>query len=891
MKFENVSVLIESLMEIVKDMKFTWVDDQGVICRQEGVFRVNCVDCLDRTNIVETAIARTVMDLQFTRLGLLPPEGLLPSSWRSIFQTMWANNGDVVSKQYAGTNALKSDFTRTGKTKLTGMMKDSYNSATRYYQNRFRDSYRQAVIDIMCDVESKESFMIAEDKEEEDNLEDDEDRHERVKQVIEDVKKLLIPEKEIILGGWPLIDCDPSSCDVISREMDTVLILTQEAYFVSDYDEVTDRVTRCQKILLEDIEKMELGLEPSSSSTSKTSKHSSYCIRIFYVIQSQSGYFHMFKSTGTRFFNNMAIPVKSREDEMESLKAIIESFRVALSVKSCSVPVMEGGRLERKKSRQHQSNRILGGILSQSSTPSGLAKSVGRQALSGMSSLLPLNKIKKLRPVAGTGSLGSSVAGPSLANPGTTFVYNTSSVNRHDFSQNSPHKAGAGNETISKVRQTAAIRHHDREVILKEGKSSSSGDDNEFATDHEKQSKRKGNQSLFSDSSEASDYSASIFVKEGEDDDAFIDDLPGDEDGETPLPESSDKEELILQDGLFSQPTYLESCGSIHSSTTLSLKTTPPSSLKNSLSEADVAITKSQDEKDDKSRYSEMTTSSLIAPHIQRLSTSRQAMHGVNEIKVEQTKRQQRSHEDEIGSASGCHPSGHPNILITIDNNRSTHSTSNSSGTKSPTACDSSDNQHLQGTVSMTNVNQSGTNTFSEKDEPISSSAAVTFFLGGSAGSKSMVNVMEDDVRSGRGRPSKESSVRETPVSNLAVISNASPSMKNSKSANEMVSLMKNLTFSSVSSSTGSSSPILLRKDLVLNPLSKIAKGVQSLGINASHTASHILSPNSSSSSLSNMAHASTISPRKQKETSGLLDSYDELKRRKRSSKTRIIEL
>lgn len=64
MKFENVSILIENIHEIITNMKYTWIDNQGFICEQSGVFRINCVDCLDRTNVVQTAIARAVLDLQ-----------------------------------------------------------------------------------------------------------------------------------------------------------------------------------------------------------------------------------------------------------------------------------------------------------------------------------------------------------------------------------------------------------------------------------------------------------------------------------------------------------------------------------------------------------------------------------------------------------------------------------------------------------------------------------------------------------------------------------------------------------------------------------------------------------------------------------------------------------
>jgi hypothetical protein len=47
------------------------------------------------------------MEIQFSKLGLIPPEGSIPPNIRNTFQLLWANNGDIISKQYAGTNALK----------------------------------------------------------------------------------------------------------------------------------------------------------------------------------------------------------------------------------------------------------------------------------------------------------------------------------------------------------------------------------------------------------------------------------------------------------------------------------------------------------------------------------------------------------------------------------------------------------------------------------------------------------------------------------------------------------------------------------------------------------------------------------------------------------------
>lgn len=47
------------------------------------------------------------MEIQFCKLGLVSPEGDIPSNIKNTFQLLWANNGDAISKQYAGTNALK----------------------------------------------------------------------------------------------------------------------------------------------------------------------------------------------------------------------------------------------------------------------------------------------------------------------------------------------------------------------------------------------------------------------------------------------------------------------------------------------------------------------------------------------------------------------------------------------------------------------------------------------------------------------------------------------------------------------------------------------------------------------------------------------------------------
>lgn len=43
---------------------FHRADSSGTISEQKSVFRINCIDCLDRTNVVETAFARVVIETQ-----------------------------------------------------------------------------------------------------------------------------------------------------------------------------------------------------------------------------------------------------------------------------------------------------------------------------------------------------------------------------------------------------------------------------------------------------------------------------------------------------------------------------------------------------------------------------------------------------------------------------------------------------------------------------------------------------------------------------------------------------------------------------------------------------------------------------------------------------------
>jgi hypothetical protein len=114
------------------------------ILQQEGIFRTNCLDCLDRTNLVQTIISKMALEVFLSHKSLRGSQDF----WMR-HSSMWADNGDALSRIYAGTGALKSSFTRHGKMSLAGALADARKSATRMYINNFADKGRQNTIDML----------------------------------------------------------------------------------------------------------------------------------------------------------------------------------------------------------------------------------------------------------------------------------------------------------------------------------------------------------------------------------------------------------------------------------------------------------------------------------------------------------------------------------------------------------------------------------------------------------------------------------------------------------------------------------------------------------------------------------------------------------------------
>ncbi|XP_028625179.1 phosphatidylinositide phosphatase SAC2 isoform X3 [Grammomys surdaster] len=161
---------------------------------------------------------------------------------------------------------------------------------------------------------------------------------ELISQLLQSYMQLLLPGDEKFHGGWALIDCDPSLTDAAHRDVDVLLLLSNAAYYVAYYDDEVDKVNQYQRLSLEDLEKIEIGPEPTLFGKPKFS-----CMRLHYRCKETSGYFHTLR----------AVPRSPEEDGKDTLQCIAEMLQITKQAMGLDVPIIEK-KLERKSSKPHE---------------------------------------------------------------------------------------------------------------------------------------------------------------------------------------------------------------------------------------------------------------------------------------------------------------------------------------------------------------------------------------------------------------------------------------------------------------------------------------------------------------------------------------------------------
>jgi phosphatidylinositol 4-phosphatase len=60
-----------------------------------------------------------------------------------LFRTIWVEHGDVLSVQYSGTPAVRTELTLFGKQSVTGQLRDLVNCGVRHWKANFADGFKQ----------------------------------------------------------------------------------------------------------------------------------------------------------------------------------------------------------------------------------------------------------------------------------------------------------------------------------------------------------------------------------------------------------------------------------------------------------------------------------------------------------------------------------------------------------------------------------------------------------------------------------------------------------------------------------------------------------------------------------------------------------------------------
>nr|XP_035966001.1 synaptojanin-2 isoform X7 [Halichoerus grypus] len=150
-KLEKLENLLRPQLKLHWDDLDVFAKGENVSPRfQKGTLRMNCLDCLDRTNTVQSFIALEVLHLQLESLGLNSKP--IADRFVESFKAMWSLNGHSLSKMFTGSRALE------GKAKV-GKLKDGARSVSRTIQSNFFDGVKQEAIKLLLvgDVYTEES--------------------------------------------------------------------------------------------------------------------------------------------------------------------------------------------------------------------------------------------------------------------------------------------------------------------------------------------------------------------------------------------------------------------------------------------------------------------------------------------------------------------------------------------------------------------------------------------------------------------------------------------------------------------------------------------------------------------------------------------------------------
>lgn len=124
-------------------------DENQTMTFQTGLVRVNCVDCLDRTNTAQFAIGKCALAHQLNRLGFLRPPVLeFDSDCITMLESLYEDHGDTLALQYGGSQLVHRIKTYRKTAAWTSQGNDIMQTLSRYVSNTFSDTEKQHSINL-----------------------------------------------------------------------------------------------------------------------------------------------------------------------------------------------------------------------------------------------------------------------------------------------------------------------------------------------------------------------------------------------------------------------------------------------------------------------------------------------------------------------------------------------------------------------------------------------------------------------------------------------------------------------------------------------------------------------------------------------------------------------
>ncbi|KAH9930723.1 SacI homology domain-containing protein [Fomitopsis serialis] len=224
MKYENISNLIAQLERVFENQGYFWISNNTIMSRQNGVYRVNCIDCLDRTNVVESAFARHVLNRQLET--------------DIVFNDVWANNGDAISREYQAV--------------IDYMLGNRTISVFAEFLNKLQSSDPRDLI--------------------------------RISKIRADAIAtwcLVCYPRGALVSGWTVFSPTELNTKVGDKFEEKVLLLTMKALYIISYDYTLEKVKMYTRVPLKDIEKVTKGayiLSPLEEASRDPEQNSGFVI-------------------------------------------------------------------------------------------------------------------------------------------------------------------------------------------------------------------------------------------------------------------------------------------------------------------------------------------------------------------------------------------------------------------------------------------------------------------------------------------------------------------------------------------------------------------------------------------------------------------------------------